>query len=299
MRFEHPEHSEYTYAGIDSKNGKVYLLDTYSSETQIAAVDVTSGEIVEKKLSQNLRDDSDRGSYVSVDDGKTVLNILSAGPESDDYFAEDYCIRVMKVDTETGKAKYIKLCDLTPEEMDSYSTGTYDRCSYHIDPEGHTVTIFRGEKLVEFDLDTGEEVSTTELGKTQPVAFTKGVNDEMLVIAREYDGCNLHVYDGTTHKETASASLGVVDYYGDSPEVYALSDGSMLLDMGHAALILEPSTYNRLAIMYGFAGYNGETSELCMEQNDGKLGHVPYRELDDMVAEAAEFIGDTEAQGDN
>ena len=299
VRFEHPEHSEYTYAGIDSKNGKVYLLDTYSSETQIAAVDVTSGEIVEKKLSQNLRDDSDRGSYVSVDDGKTVLNILSAGPESDDYFAEDYCIRVMKVDTETGKAKYIKLCDLTPEEMDSYSTGTYDRCSYHIDPKGHTVTIFKGGKLVEFDLDTGEEVSTTELGEVQPVAFAKGVNDELLVITREYDGFNLHVYDSKTHKETASAFLGVMNYYGDSPEVSELSDGSMLLDMGHAALILEPSTYSRLAMMTGVAGYNKETSELCMELDDGTLGHVPYRELDDMVAEAAEFIGDTEAQGDN
>jgi len=269
----------YKYAGFNGESGCAYFTYADGDEIYIAALDVNTGETTEEVVAADPESSySSIGRKAASDGGATVVFELCK-----DY--SDYSVNLITVDTETMQAETVKLKDMV---YDGYLSPA---CCF--DTANGKVWLYYENEIKAFDMKSGEEVYSLEVDHEIEAMTVEKSGSCIMALEDTGNSDFLHVYDIDTKEETAGIDIG--RFYSVSPELETeeLDDGALLVHNDSSAVILDGSDFSMIVHIPDFSCYNPATKEICMFAN-GKLGHVPCRDVPDAIAEAREFIGTDE-----
>ena len=121
------------------------------------------------------------------------------------------------------------------------------------------------------------------------VLFTFNEKGELITVENIDDRHILHLYDIKKDKEILSSELGVFNSSLKTSSIRAMQDGNMILLYGDAGVIIEPENYSRVGFIPNILSINPSSSQIVIT-SDNEIGHVPYRTLDEMIAEGKKLI---------
>lgn len=308
---EEPEYASYFYSGIDSKKGKVYFLDNRNfRELTLMSVDLKNGKEEKipltciksdgnKALKQgNWLCDTMRPSdlYSGYEDYASAFSIdeehifhtayeLKSDPFKSGDSIEVY-ISTVAVDPDAGEAVFHNIGG-PAEEVDTTMYG-----NARINAACKRGVMLRDSHFEYFGFD-GKEIWTGDELSYEPAGFT--VADDGTVIALEKNGINgaLHIYSSANGAETAVTDLGSVNILShEKMSCTVLSDDEKLVTAGDDAYLLDSSTWNlRTVIGDSFIAFDETGKQFMLQRSiSGITGHVPYRTLKEMIAEAKESL---------
>jgi WD40 repeat protein len=109
---------------------------------------------------------------------------------------------------------------------------------------------------------------------------------------------SIHVIDKKSGKEIAEIPLGLEMNAGShKTDCIELDDGYLLISSGTSAVIVDPLTWTACSVIKGsFMAYDQESKQFLLGDPAGdSYGLVPYRSLDDMIAEGTKLISKKKA----
>jgi hypothetical protein len=307
------EFSSFKYSGIDPGSGDIWFLDTLANdEPAILRVSSSTGESVytplapadgssEQVIYSSFDLKSDLGGPVVSDsaDGKLYCPLLRSAKYEDAETGErkdSKSLDIMTIDAEAGTYSLATVLEIAPE--DDFSL--YD-LSMAIDAKQKLlVTADSSNVMRAYGFDGALKWETEPLGyAVQTMCFE---DDGLILTGEQMERSRfvLHMTDPAGGKETASVDLGLLHDIGSSSVFYSfcepVSSGESLLVWENYAFILDHSDHSLRSRIRSFLAYNAG-SELLILGNEGIIGSkvtgcVPYRTLEEIIAEGRAVVGE-------
>ena len=289
MLIEDQEFMHYDYIGKAGE--KLYFAGDSMDAVYIATAGLSTGKAEEKILEDVLGSARVLSYGITETDGQARVSILLLPG----YSKEDDLMKILSIDPESGETDLADIRELSEEEL-TYLKGL-DVVSPCYDRDSNSVWIYTGsEKVYEYDISSGEELSSIDIGKGDPLGITVCDDGSFIVLESYNYGSRLHVYDRKTQEKKHTIRMEDVELYDRTLQSEILPDGNILLSTGDDnAFVFDPSDYSILSKIYDFKAFNHDTGEIYLDlgyYNEYNLtGHVPYRTLDEMILEGGIFTG--------
>ena len=284
------EYVHYIYRG--NAGDKLYFAcEDFEGSVYIATADLSTGKTEEIKLAEVLGSSRTMPYGITEAGGQAKISILMLPG----YSEEDNLMKVLSIDPESSETELAEIRSLSEEEL-TYLTGL-DVVSPYFDRDSNSVWVYTGsEKVYEYDISSGEELSSIDIGKGDLMGLTV-CDDGSLIVLESYNyGSRMHVYDRKTQEKKHTIVMEDVELYDRTMQSAILPDGNILLSTGDDdAFVVDPSDYSILSKIYDFKGYNNNTGNIYLDGGYSgdyqHFGHVPYRTLDEMILEGMTFTG--------
>ena len=308
---EEPEYTNFLYSGTDVKKGKVYFLDNREfEELTLMSVDLNSGKEEKMPLTVTKSDGvqvapgdqwicdmlrpvdlySGYENYAGVFsiDGKHISYAAYEGGFFKDSSAPECFIAVVGVDPVTGEATVTR----AGESVSRPDVTMYGKV--RINSECRRLIMHKDTHFECLDYD-GHPVWSGDDLSYDPAGFTIADDGTLIVLEKNGSSGILHIYKAADGRETAATNLGPVNILShEKMSCSVLSDDETLVSAGDDAYLLDNDTWGlRTVIGDTFITYDETGRQFMLKRKDnGVTGNVPYRSLQEMIAEAKESLGE-------
>ena len=303
------EFSNYDYAGIDTDRNCALFADLNGvDDSSLVSVDLETYETESKKLKFTSPDDAEsdntfvRYSFALLDYGSHAIRngslvipaVRTISKYADDGSNEEKTeLIVLEADAVSGEAVSHVICDFDDDK--DYGSDWIAS----IDPETGNLLFADTSNIIRYYNINGKELSATEPLDFYPASILMSQDGSMLALDRsDESNSRLRVLDKKSGKEKARVPLGsVYTSPGDNIKLITqMSDkDTSLLVIGRDAFVLGKDDWSLRTEIRKYCGYNPEAATLILGSDgslfDRKYGHVPYRTLEEMIAEANELLG--------
>ena len=309
------EYFAFEYAGVDPATGDVCFLETIANDKPaLLRVDPATGESVYTQLAAADGSDESSASEVfrntdlkSVAGGPVVSDradgklycpaffLVSYEDDANGEWIEEKSLDIMTIDPEAGTYSLSTVLEFAPEEEASI----YD-FNMAIDAKQKLlVTVDSSNVIRAYGFDGDLKWETEPLGYTVQTLCFDGNGLILTGEQKELSRFMLHITDPAEGKETASVDLGLLTEISSSTFFHSycepVSSEESILVWENYAFILNDADHSLRSRIRSFLVYNAETNLLMLGDkgivSDKVTGRVPYRTLEEIIAEGRTAIG--------